>query len=907
MAKINLNVTLIAKVILSGGTMNKLSIYYLSGTHWDREWYQSFQGFRYRLVAIVNDMIAALEKDPNFGVFHFDGQTIVLEDYIEIEPDKRERLTKLIKDKRLIVGPWYVMPDEFLLSGESLIRNLMLGHKLSSAWGSEAWKYGYICDIFGHIAQMPQIFNGFNIKYALLGRGTNEHTTPAHFMWKSPDGSGCITFKLKDSGGYGAFCTEALGWNSRDVKGEELLPKIKKYLDYEIKRSNMPVVLITDAMDHEPMHSRVPEFMNSVKGLYPEADVKNVSLAEMGKELEQYQDQLPVKEGELNEPGKTKGDFIYLITHTLSSRYPLKKANDQCQSLLEKWVDPLTAIAALRGFDIQKSYVDLAYKYLIQNHPHDSICGCSIDQVHKDMEYRFDQTRMIASQIIDSVLEFERNQYTLDNTSCTKVLQIWNPLPFPRNEVITVAIDFPTDYKTRYQEPFGYEEKNSFKIYDYRGREVPYGIVEIKKNYKIRRYNQHVEKADLYTISFEAQMPAMGTAEYKIAPFEEASRYLDTMGKGAQDVENQYIKLSINDNGTVGIYDKVSDKHYTRLLNYIDDGEIGDGWFHANPAEDRIIAGAGNECTIEKVENGPSRTVFRVTNHMKVPAEMDYHLHGIRRSDEYATLKICSLIGLSKGARFVDVETSVFNTAKDHRLRLLLPTGICTGKYFANQPFTFVERKPGVDLDTQSWKECDVPEKQMGGIVGKRDTDGAGLAFVSAYGLHECAAQDDEQGTLYITLFRSFGKTVMTNGEAGGQIQGELKFRYGIMPIQADTALAELIRLQDSMQTGIRATSMRVAGDYIVHQPKSYFELDSHHVCLSVMKRPENGEKDSVVLRCFNMSDKKAAAKIKCFKEMKSAEEINLNEEFISTLPLQENSLTLEIGAWGIKTVRIKL
>ena len=148
--------------------MNKFKIYYLNGTHWDREWYLPFQEFRYNLVKMVDDMVSKLRNDENFKLFTFDGQTIVLEDYKEIAKDRADKLQKLIEEGRVLVGPWYVMPDEFLVSGESLIRNLMKGHKLAKEWGTEAWKYGYICDIFGHIAQMPQIFKGFKLTIRLL-------------------------------------------------------------------------------------------------------------------------------------------------------------------------------------------------------------------------------------------------------------------------------------------------------------------------------------------------------------------------------------------------------------------------------------------------------------------------------------------------------------------------------------------------------------------------------------------------------------------------------------------------------------------------------------------------------------------------------------------------------------------
>ena len=128
-----------------------MKIYYYSGTHWDREWYRTFQGFRKCLVDMVDELIEYLETNAEYGVFHFDGQTIVLEDYLEIRPEMRERLTALIRDGRIVVGPWYNMPDEFLVSGESIIRNLMTGHKIAKEYGVRPWKFGYVCDCFGHI------------------------------------------------------------------------------------------------------------------------------------------------------------------------------------------------------------------------------------------------------------------------------------------------------------------------------------------------------------------------------------------------------------------------------------------------------------------------------------------------------------------------------------------------------------------------------------------------------------------------------------------------------------------------------------------------------------------------------------------------------------------------------------
>ena len=161
----------------------------------DREWYKPFQGFRYDLAKVTDRVIDALESGK-IKTFTFDGQTVVLEDYLEIRPQKREALKKLIKSGRLKVGPWYVMPDELLVSGESIIRNSLTGKRVAEQFDSKIWKYGYINDIFGHIVQLPQILNGFGINAAYMGRGVGAADQNfKNFIWRAPDGSECFGYK----------------------------------------------------------------------------------------------------------------------------------------------------------------------------------------------------------------------------------------------------------------------------------------------------------------------------------------------------------------------------------------------------------------------------------------------------------------------------------------------------------------------------------------------------------------------------------------------------------------------------------------------------------------------------------------------------------------------------------------
>lgn len=887
---------------------DKLTIYFFSSTHWDREWYESFQGFRFRLVDVMNEIIDVLENNEQFPVFHMDGQTIVLDDFLQIEPQQKGRLQQLIQNKKLIIGPWYVMPDEYLVSGESLIRNLMKGFRICNDWGVDPWKYGYICDIFGHIAQMPQIFNGFDIDYAMLGRGTNEHTTPAHFRWQSPDGSECTTFKLPDSQGYGAFYNLVIKRvEEEQLDGEATNDLLRKYIDDEAARSPVPVVIIMDGMDHEKIHPETPNYIKRIQALYPNAEVKHVNLLESGKELDTYRELMPIREGELNETAKVEASYLHLITHILSSRYPLKQANDQCQVLLEKWAEPLLAVASLHGLKMQPTYVEKAYEYLLQNHPHDSICGCSIDQVHKDMEYRFDQSKEISQLLISSALKTISPDTTEDLDSHKRLLTLTNPLPFPRKEVITIGLDLNLDYPFVYQEPFGYEKKNSFKIFDCQDKEIPYSLISIKRNWKAREQHKQVDQVDRHTIALEVEVPALGTAQYAVVPFEGASRYLDVMPASDHEAENEFIRLRIRENGTLCIEEKESGRIYDQLGSYLDDGEIGDGWYHVNPTVDRLVSSNGSACEIERLENSIVRTVFQVRHELTVPKEMEYDNHGISRSKEGTYLEIVSKIELAKSAKHVFIETEIVNRAQDHRLRLSLPTQINTEKYFVNQAFTFIDRKTGIDPTTQAWKECEVPESQMSGIVGKRREDGSGLAFVSAYGLHECAALDDARGTINVTLYRSFGRTVLTNGEAGGQLLGTMSFRYAIALVEPSTTSADLVRLQERLQVGIHSETIRVSEKERPVEPISFMSLSESDICMSILKRPEQSELNQIVVRFYNLSSNHSDAVFRCYRQIMKVSEVNLNEEVSSTHDHQGKKLDISLAPWKIRTYCLQL
>ena len=219
-------------------------------THWDREWYLTFQEFRAKLVIMMDKLLYILETNPDYKNFTFDGQTIPIEDYLEVRPEKEEEIKNYVKQGRLSIGPMYVLPDEFLVSGESLIRNLMIGHQIARGFG-RVMNTAYIPDPFGHIAQLPQIVYGFDHSSIIFERGFGneflENELDMEFFWDSP-GKAASVLGIHLIRGYGslAFLNNSL----EDGIYKKALDKIKRVVADIEHYTATPILLLNNGSDH---------------------------------------------------------------------------------------------------------------------------------------------------------------------------------------------------------------------------------------------------------------------------------------------------------------------------------------------------------------------------------------------------------------------------------------------------------------------------------------------------------------------------------------------------------------------------------------------------------------------------------------------------------------------------------
>lgn len=362
----------------------QLAVYY--HTHWDREWYLPFRAYQVRLAQVVDDILERLEAGV-FSCFTLDGQTVVLEDYLELRPHHRERLQTLVEQQRVCIGPWYVMPDELLVGGESLIRNLQRGIREARAWGCHEFT-GYLPDTFGHGADLPEIFRQFGIESAVVWRGVQPEKSL--FRWQSPSGAEVLTLHLTE----GYFQMILQDWTLNEAEKRQALETLTAKLEAVCPGIADPLMPVGG--DHlgpvteaglAVFRGYRPDFRETTPERY---------LADFRKENKDIGD-LPLIQGEL-----TDNSGSFLLPGVYSSRMYLKQANRRLEHRMSKQLEPMLALShRATGQRYPEAELDLAWKLLILNHPHDSICGCSVDAVHRENEVRFEQVAQLADAMMD--------------------------------------------------------------------------------------------------------------------------------------------------------------------------------------------------------------------------------------------------------------------------------------------------------------------------------------------------------------------------------------------------------------------------------------------------------------------------------------------------------------------------
>jgi hypothetical protein len=368
-----------------GGAEKPIHVVFVPHTHWDREWYYPLDVFRRRLAELMNKLLEILEKNPAYRTFVLDGQVAMLEDYLEWHPEKEKAVRKLIAKKRLRLGPWYTQPDEFIPCGESIIRNLLMGKKRASTFGD--WMaVGYCPDSFGHVGQLPQILRGFGLDHAFFTRGMGDEPRSTEYRWSSPDGSEVIATCLLHAYSIAGLLPENMDEAIERVRCET--GRLEPWLA-------TPYALLNQGGDHHVPQEILPDLVRRLK---ERKIYKSCTVGDFESYSRLVKDALPGALPSIS--GALRGSRNYpILCGILSAHRRLKLFNEQCESMLLRKAEPLAALAGVcSDFDIEVP-LHHAWRTLLQNHAHDTIGACSVDEVTREARTRFEKVLKLAEAL----------------------------------------------------------------------------------------------------------------------------------------------------------------------------------------------------------------------------------------------------------------------------------------------------------------------------------------------------------------------------------------------------------------------------------------------------------------------------------------------------------------------------
>ena len=928
-------------------TLERKTIHVVSNSHWDREWGYPFEETRLMLLQFMDELLDLLDKDPEFHSFTMDSQTLCVEDYLEFRPEKRETVEKHVKSGRLIVGPWYSLPEEYLVSAESLVRNMVVGHRVAGALGKVS-KVGYTPFGYGQTSQMPQIYNGFDIDTIIFYRGIN--TPKSEYIIEGPDGSrllgmrfgcmsrfsyyiyvyrvlrygsddvfarydwdrGCAPFRLASEGNprahYYVLDDQKKQWNADPIP--EQLQKLVRDESQHFTTSHICCMQGFDTSNPDPKETAI---MRLCQENLPEHTIKFSSLGDYMEAMRKEVKDPTVLTGESRDPGST-GKWTHLFGDVISARTRLRRANHRSETNLQRLAEPWSAIGSMVKGEYVKPALDRAWKLLLQNHPHDTITGAGIDQMEKDSLFRFDQIDIISEGLARRGMQAV--QINIDNSDLSPndaVLTVFNACPFPRDGVLSCYVDMPQN--------MGYD---AFSVRTSDGK--PVGRLQVKERFPAGTLVRNLQDISIELRSERVlchlevgRVPAFGYQTYHLVREEQFAYVPGTLAPEANVLENEHLRVVFNSDGTLDMTHKETGHAFTGLHYIEDTGETGHSWIHMEPETNETITSRGFPCSIALEEAGPVLARMRVEYRMLIPVGVDEEpgidfregeLNHTARTRERKEMVVTSRFTLRAGQKRLDVTTSLDNQCRHHRMRVVFPTRLDTDRTDSEASFDVISRDIHVKKGNAYYGKPN-PQYPMHRFVDM--TDGKmGFAILNNSGMREYEAMDTRERPLAITLFRGFtyrnspvfGRWETYPDMELAQCIGPHTWSYAIYPHTGDWTNGAYQEAED-LNLPLEVAQ---CGPHAGTLPKamSFVEVKGANLQLTTLKRAED-RKNSYVVRIFNPTTRAVSGTLKCFKPIKRAWLTNMNEERREKLEPKGDTLRLKLGKKKIVTVEFVL
>ena len=902
-----------------GGFVTMEKVYcVISHTHWDREWYKPFEQFRMQLADLINNLLGILEKYPEY-IFHLDAQTVVLEDYLEIYPEKRPELTKWIKQGNIVVGPWYLQNDFYLTSGEATVRNLIEGHRIAESFGA-CGDAGYAPDQFGNISQLPQILGDFGIDNFIFGRGFDRYhkgedgemvieQVPSEFIWQGADGTQVLAIHMKY-------------WYNNAQRFSEN-PELAKKLIEVVERSFegvavTPYLLLMNGVDHLEAQENLLPILEKLNTEDINGTVRQIKMTDYVANVRNYinEHQVPMMThcGELRMGGDGS-----ILQGTLSSRSYLKRLNVLAQNQLENRLEPLYAMLEAAGCTnvYPKNYMRYLWKKLMQNHPHDSICGCSRDEIHAHMEDHYQAISEVTNELMRrGMVEVAQHNAAAVSYPDEYSLVAVNTLGTPQSGMIEAELIFPAT-----------DGVDGFAIYDSEGKEVEFSLISREKG-PMDVFSPinlpgiiEVERCRVYlSVPETAPFSMQG---YSVRKCEKRPTAMTLITSAEPILENDYLRVEVTPEGSITIQDKENGRTLTDCIYLEDIGDRGDSYLF-RPAAEAPLDTRGIKPEITILEKNAYVQRCKLSWNWSIPANFDFDRHC--RGTEMIEMPIALTLTLKKGDRTLEVAYDIHNTAKDHRVRLIVAADICSNQFQADIPFDVITHE---DVFHHPHTISRVhPNTSFAAM----EEAGRGIA-VFTEGNHECEKIDESR--LAFTLFRSTGvinrnwDDTVSSGDQwycpANQCLRRLEGRMGVCLFNGKAVDAELpqmaLRFRNPLLVGFMPCDRRKfsggrtavqdsALEELFYRPDPYAEValqndqptvavEGAHIQVSALKQAEDG--NGLVLRFWQYGDTEETVTVTAqgniYRSSMSEKQAEL---------LGKDQITLTVGSKKIVTLRIQ-
>ncbi len=861
-------------------------------THWDREWRYPLWENRMYLCNMMDELLEILDTQPEYKSFVLDGQTVIIEDYLEVRPQNREKVEKYIKEGRMEVGPWYTLPDLYPVCGESLVRNLLKGTRLAERLG-KCTKVAYESFGWGQTAQFPQIYKQFGLDFCVVAKNVSKDRAPnCEFIWEAPDGSKILATRLGEHARANFFMNAYLkimtgldynsdeyefAWgkhgfvyhradtngywndfhklnNDEQIHEEYIKPSVDVAIAAMKDSVDQEMLALFDGSDSTTAQPKISELIQKMNALYDDIQFEHCSLEEFAALAKEHylSKDLKTVVGELRD-----GPTYKCSANALATRPKIKQLNKKAENTLFKMAEPLRFMSGIE----EDAFFELAEKFLLLSHPHDSINGVTQDKTVADTINNLNQALEISEVLCDRacqaiVRKIDMSGFDAEDCAIT----VFNTLPFARSESLRLFIDLPQR-----------DNVWDFDILDVDGTKLEKQILS-RKEVKLPVSSLHSRPYPFFVDRFEIavkvnEIPAMGYKVLKIVKTQSFNRKAifwqdirtsegKEIAKSANTLENQYLKATVNENGTIDVLRKADGKTFRRLNYFEDAGDAGDYWIYYPPYKNRIYTSLGEKAQIWTEENGPVSATIGVKIDWLLPEEST--LDG--RSEAMRKMPLTVYYTLTQDAKQVDVKVKILNTVKDHRLRILFDSGENTN--FVESAGHFgVDRRP-VAKDGKFYPEMQT--LPMGYFVKRGDLGLVHNAFCEYEGIN------NDCGTLAVSVMRCVKNIICTEfrsagkflHEDGGQSLGEHTYEYAL------TFEKDMFAAAERFNAPVKSVQISKGEGKELPLSKSFLKIEG--VVVSAVKQACDSKE--TIVRMFNPTEETKTVAL-------LGTQVNLNEE----------------------------